>query len=1180
MRIAQVLLFTAAALLFAPAHAARNAALLKQLASVQAQHEAAQEELIELRSRLSTTDPTALAAATERARLEADKAAAYRDAQKLSAQAEEAKFFSAQAEANRTQDSLKIAEANVTAMNIALRKAEVEAATFEQRAELAAKETLRAEAEAALAQARAAEYDAIKAAAEAQSTAIQATAAAAEANATATNARAAQQAAEAKLAEHSAKEAEQKALAAASHEAAENARLDAAKVELARDQQRSEQAAAKVSLQDADVQRLVQAVADVTADSSAEVAKSAAQAAAHQAELLQHTMSTKAGLEAQAQREEQFRQSMNATLAQLLNSISVEAATTDHTAQQLADAHAVLLNTSMNAQLAAKQAGEMALSAALHQREALQSKLEIVQAGLTQQELAAVAAASNAAAASAQRAEAEAIAAAARAKADQASYEAKALETQLKIAQAQHAAAHASAQEAQDKLAVERIAAEAAAKDAAAAAVTASAQTAELSIAQHRATAAVANATALQASTAAAQLELKLLEARQAQDTGRVADIKARLQAAEAEVVAAAARTEAAQAELAATQAKAVERQEVHKDIVAQLQVATQNAVAATEARAAAQAKADEATATAEARTTELSIERTRQATEAAKATEAQRAEAAAAAARQEDIAGVATKASAAAEAEAAVVLKRERALLAEREASSLRMEQERRKTELDIEGARGETAVEVAKAKAQVEAEASIKAERENEDVKRRLQDAAAEAERTRLLAAVNEVFARLADGAVSLVTVYALHTIAGGLALFVSFFAARELMRVLAEEVKRQIGMPSLVRESSMRTGLAGMLAAMWGPVRDLIAPVLCPTRGDAFGSIVLPGKLEADLRTAARSIENAKRNHAPLRHIMFHGPPGTGKTMAAQLLARHCGLDYAIMSGGDVAPLGAQAVEELHKLFAWARGSSRGVLLFIDEAEAFLGSRGRGNVSEHLRNVLSALLYHTGTQSTQYMLVLATNRPQELDSAVLDRVDISMYFPVPDAAQRARLVYSYLHEHVLARCGPQDKQALLLAAGIDAAKSKNGTNKAGAQGEDSRPLAVGQFVLDAGRGCCMLRGGPQPISVKADVTMAVIDGIVAGTAGFSGRAISKVLLSVQGDVYATQECTLDAALLQGALARAGEGFALRADGEAWQGSGGGSSKRSVTPEPGAGVGMGGGAHKKRAGEPLPFF
>ena len=56
-------------------------------------------------------------------------------------------------------------------------------------------------------------------------------------------------------------------------------------------------------------------------------------------------------------------------------------------------------------------------------------------------------------------------------------------------------------------------------------------------------------------------------------------------------------------------------------------------------------------------------------------------------------------------------------------------------------------------------------------------------------------------------------------------------------------------------------------------------------------------------------------------------------AKQLARYSGLDYAIMSGGDVAPLGESAVEEIHKLFRWAEQSSKGLVLFIDEAEVWL-------------------------------------------------------------------------------------------------------------------------------------------------------------------------------------------------------------------------------------------------------
>ena len=59
---------------------------------------------------------------------------------------------------------------------------------------------------------------------------------------------------------------------------------------------------------------------------------------------------------------------------------------------------------------------------------------------------------------------------------------------------------------------------------------------------------------------------------------------------------------------------------------------------------------------------------------------------------------------------------------------------------------------------------------------------------------------------------------------------------------------------------------------------------------------------------------------------------------------GMEYAIMSGGDVGPLGSDAVTELHRLFEWAKRSSRGVLLFIDEADAFLGSRSRYTSCNH--------------------------------------------------------------------------------------------------------------------------------------------------------------------------------------------------------------------------------------------
>ncbi len=63
----------------------------------------------------------------------------------------------------------------------------------------------------------------------------------------------------------------------------------------------------------------------------------------------------------------------------------------------------------------------------------------------------------------------------------------------------------------------------------------------------------------------------------------------------------------------------------------------------------------------------------------------------------------------------------------------------------------------------------------------------------------------------------------------------------------------------------------------------------------------------------------------------------------------LRMQIMTGGDVGPLGADAVTQLHKLFDWSESSGRGLLLFIDEADAFLGKRSRVNMSENMVRAL---------------------------------------------------------------------------------------------------------------------------------------------------------------------------------------------------------------------------------------
>lgn len=124
----------------------------------------------------------------------------------------------------------------------------------------------------------------------------------------------------------------------------------------------------------------------------------------------------------------------------------------------------------------------------------------------------------------------------------------------------------------------------------------------------------------------------------------------------------------------------------------------------------------------------------------------------------------------------------------------------------------------------------------------------------------------------------------------------------------------------------------------------------------------------------------------------------------------MDYAVLSGGDVTPMGRDGVTAIHKTFNWANTSRRGLLLFIDEADAFLRKRSSVLMSEDLRATLNAFLYRTGEQSGKYMLVLASNTPEQFDWAVNDRLDEVIEFELPSIDERERLVRLYFEKFVL--------------------------------------------------------------------------------------------------------------------------------------------------------------------------
>ena len=155
------------------------------------------------------------------------------------------------------------------------------------------------------------------------------------------------------------------------------------------------------------------------------------------------------------------------------------------------------------------------------------------------------------------------------------------------------------------------------------------------------------------------------------------------------------------------------------------------------------------------------------------------------------------------------------------------------------------------------------------------------------------------------------------------------------------------------------------------------------------------------------------------------------------------------------------DLHNLFSWARSSNKGLMLFIDEAEAFLGSRSRSAHTVHMRNALNALLYQTGDQSKHFMLVLATNRAADLDAAVLDRIDEAVHFELPKRKERLDIASQYFMEHVLERAPSRNDVwyrgggfVASLRMGVDALLCGQGTTVFGSWLVPSKKIQLKKF------------------------------------------------------------------------------------------------------------------------------
>jgi hypothetical protein len=199
----------------------------------------------------------------------------------------------------------------------------------------------------------------------------------------------------------------------------------------------------------------------------------------------------------------------------------------------------------------------------------------------------------------------------------------------------------------------------------------------------------------------------------------------------------------------------------------------------------------------------------------------------------------------------------------------------------------------------------------------------------------------------------------------------------------------------------------AAQLAQPRSLsFADVIEPSR--RFGDLVLPPGLEAQVRELAESYTVwpvvaerwgfARANALGIK-ALFAGDPGTGKTLAAEVIAGHLGLALVRI---DLARIVSKWVGETEKNLAaaFAEAADANAVLFFDEAEALFGKRGevRHGTDRYANLEISFLLQklerHDG------LVILASNLRDEIDPAFVRRFNYVLHFPRPGEAERRRL------------------------------------------------------------------------------------------------------------------------------------------------------------------------------------
>ncbi len=149
-----------------------------------------------------------------------------------------------------------------------------------------------------------------------------------------------------------------------------------------------------------------------------------------------------------------------------------------------------------------------------------------------------------------------------------------------------------------------------------------------------------------------------------------------------------------------------------------------------------------------------------------------------------------------------------------------------------------------------------------------------------------------------------------------------------------------------------------------------------------------------------------------LLLYGPPGTGKTLLAKATAKESGATVLEVSGSEVYDMYVgEGEKNVKAIFTLAKKLSPCVV-FIDEADAIFGSRSgsSSNRTSHRELINQFLREWDGMDDLSAFIMVATNRPFDLDDAVLRRLPRRLLVDLPVERDREAVLKIHLKNEVL--------------------------------------------------------------------------------------------------------------------------------------------------------------------------